>query len=358
LEWVGFVPGKRESRRFVGQYVLTARDLFASRPFPDAIAYGGWPIDTHPPEGVDAPDQPPCEQHHLPYLYDIPLRACVAVNRRNLLLAGRNVSASHLAFASTRVMATCAVIGQGVGTAVALGLRAKVAPADIADDAVLMGRIQQQLLRDDAFLLDHVNHDVADLARSAAVVGSSEVAGGEAALVTSGRTRTVQGPPESPGAVQGNQWQNVLAALATGESHPLYTVAPPERAHAGLHRWMSAPAAGLPAWLELSWREAVSVREVQLIFDTGLHRFLTLSQADGYTRRMEWGHAQPETVRDYVIAAEQDGGWATVASVTGNYQRRRVHVAPEAVMTRRLRITVTATNGLDHARLVEVRVYA
>lgn len=358
LEWVGFVPGKRESRRFVGQYVLNARDLFASRPFPDAIAYGGWPIDTHPPEGVDAPEQPPCEQHHLPYLFDIPLRACVAINRRNLLLAGRNLSATHLAFASTRVMATCAVVGQGVGTAAALALRQGVAPADIAADHALLARIQQRLLRDDAFLVDQTNRDAADLARGARVTASSEVRGGEAALVTSGRTRTVQGPAAKPLAAPGNQWENVLAELATGESRPLFTVAPPDRAHPGWHRWMSEPAQGLPAWLELAWTESVAVREVQLVFDTGLHRFLTLSQADGYTRRMEWGRAQPETVRDYAISAEIDGRWETLATVTGNYQRRCVHVLPAVATTRRLRITVTATNGLDHARIMEVRVYA
>jgi hypothetical protein len=358
LDWVGFVPGKRESRRFVGQYILNASDLFASRPFDDAIAFGGWPIDTHPPEGVDAPDQPPCEQHHLPYLYDIPLRACVAVNRRNLLLAGRNLSATHLAFASTRVMATCAVVGQGVGTAVALALREGIAPADIATDRALMNRIQQRLLRDDAFLVDQTNCDAADLARAAAVVAASEAPGGEAISVISGRTRTVQGPANAPAAAQGNQWQNVLAELATGQSRPLYTTAPPNRAHPGLHRWMSDPAAGLPAWLELAWDDSVVVREVQLIFDTGLHRFLTLSQADGYTRRMEWGHAQPETVRDYVVSAEIDGRWETLVTVTGNYQRRRLHVLPAAATTRRIRITVTATNGLDHARIMEVRVYA
>lgn len=116
LEWIGFLPGKRESRRFLGQHVLTQNDVTESRPFPDAIAYGGWPIDTHPPEGIDAPDQPPCTQHEVPFLYDIPLRSCVSVGPRNLMFAGRNISATHIAFASTRVMATCAVVGQGVGT--------------------------------------------------------------------------------------------------------------------------------------------------------------------------------------------------------------------------------------------------
>src|SRR5688572_15440673 len=153
LDWIGFVPGKRESRRFVGQYVLTETDVLSSRTFPDAIAFGGWPIDTHPPQGVDAPDEPPCTQSHVPHLYDIPLRCCVAANRRNLFFAGRNLSATHLAFASTRVMATCAVVGQGVGTAAALAMRRGVDSVDLAANAPLMHAVQQRLMRDDAYLV-------------------------------------------------------------------------------------------------------------------------------------------------------------------------------------------------------------
>ncbi len=99
--------------------------------------------------------------------------------------------------------------------------------------------------------------------------------------------------------------------------------------------------------------------ELQLVFDTGLHRFLTLSQADGYTARMEWGRPQPETVRDYRIEAETAAGWRHVHTETGNYRRRRVHRLPEPLAgVAALRITVLATNGLDHARICEVRVYS
>ncbi len=368
LDWIGFVPGKRESRRFLGQHVLTANDVLGSRPFPDAIAFGGWPIDTHPPEGVDAPAEAPCTQHHVPWLYDLPLRSCVAATLRNLFFAGRNISATHLAFASTRVMATCAAMGQGVGTAAALALRAGVAPADIAADSDLIARLQQQLLRDDAFLLGAANCDPADLARRAAVTASSAQPGGEPALVLSGRTRAVHGPAPAAHAAAGpaNHWESVLEELETGRARPHYTVAPPDRARPGTHRWMSDPAAGLPAWLELRWPEPVAVREVGLIFDTGLHRFLTLSQADGYTRRMHWGEPQPETVRDYRLEVETTaapGTWRTVHTERGNYQRRRVHrlvaaEAPALADIRALRLVVTATHGLDHARVCEVRVYA
>ncbi len=357
LDWIGFVPGKRESRRFLGQYTLTESDLFTSRPFFDAIAYGGWPIDTHPPEGVDAPDQPPCVQNHLPHLYDIPLRACVAVNRRNLFFAGRNLSATHIAFASTRVMATCAAVGQGVGTAAALALRQNVEPADIASDHELVRRIQQQLLRDDAYLVGRKNEDADDLARHAWITASSAQRDAGPEQVVSGQTRAVHGGATADHAT-GNLWDDVLKELKEGASPARHTSAPPDRAFPGTHRWMSDPAAGLPAWLELQWPDPIVVGEVQLIFDTGLHRFLTLSQADGYTRRMEWGHAQPETVRDYVLTAFVDGEWQEQVRVVGNHQRRRVHRLAQPVRCTRLRITVERTNGLDHARICEVRVYA
>lgn len=360
LDWIGFVPGKRESRRFIGQHVLTETELFASRAFSDAIAFGGWPIDTHPPEGVDVPEVAPCEQNHLPWLYDIPLRSCVAPGLRNLFFAGRNISATHLAFASTRVMATCAVIGQGVGTAAALARRRGVDPVTLADNADLIRELQQQLLRDDAYLIGVRNEDAADLARAAAVRASSEVAGGSAREVQSGQTRAVHGPERSVPASRAaaNQWENVLQEIETGKAQALHTCAPPGRARPGSHRWMSDPQAGLPAWLELRWPNAVRFTEVQLIFDTGQHRFLTLSQADGYTRRMHWGAPQPETVRDYRLEVETADGWRTVYREQGNYQRRRVHRLTGPAVTTALRLVVEATNGLDHARVFEVRVYA
>ncbi len=114
LDWFGFLPGKRESRRFVGLHVLTEQDLMESREFPDAIAFGGWSIDLHPPRGVNAPTEEPCVQHPVPHLYDIPLRACISRNIENLMFAGRNISATHVAFASTRVMVDTVFKPKGV----------------------------------------------------------------------------------------------------------------------------------------------------------------------------------------------------------------------------------------------------
>ncbi len=325
LDWIGFLPGKRESRRFVGQHVLSESDLLESRAFPDAIAYGGWPIDTHPPEGVDAPDLPPCAQHPLPYLYDIPLRCCVSSGPRNLMFAGRNLSATHIAFASTRVMATCAVVGQGVGTAAALAARRGVPPAEIAADSGLLREIRQQLLGDDCLLIGAENDDGRDLVRRASRLSASS-------------SRAEAGP------------ENVRS----GVTRTLSSV-PPDRLRPGLHRWMSE---SLPAWLEIRWDEPVALREIVLVFDTGLHRLLALSQADGYTRRMLWGRSQPETLRDYVLHLESAAGWRIADRVEGNYQRRRVHRPDVPTPVSALRIEAITSNGIDHARIVEVRAYA
>lgn len=334
LEWIGFLPGKRESRRFTGRHVLCEADLFQSRAFPDAIAFGGWPVDLHPPEGVDAAALAPCDQHHLPHLYDIPLRACLAREFDNLLFAGRNISATHVAFASTRVMATCGVIGQGVGTAVAMALRAKVAPAELPARPELMQAVQQQLLRDDCYLIGVENRDEQDLVRRAERwSASSAQAGAEANQVRSGQTRSVHGSGEG-------------------------ICAPLPRARPGCHRWMSEPSAGLPAWIEVRWTRPVAVGTVVLVFDTGLHRLLTLSQADGYTAKMLWGQAQPETVRDYRIEGEVQGQWVNLAEGKSNHQRRRVHSVAMPLVVGAVRVTVTATNGLDHARVCEIRCYA
>ncbi len=96
--------------------------------------------------------------------------------------------------------------------------------------------------------------DADDIALWAVVTASREQAGGKAALMLSAQARAVHGPDVVAPAETANQWENVLAEIATGKATALYTSAPPDRAIPGLHRWMSDPAAGLAATLELRWR--------------------------------------------------------------------------------------------------------
>ena len=111
------MPGKRESRRYAGDYVLTQNDVIEARIFEDTVAYGGWQIDNHLPGGfhMNGNEEGHLQKVRLKEPYGIPYRSLYSRNIENLMFAGRNISASHIAFATTRVMATCGVIGQAVG---------------------------------------------------------------------------------------------------------------------------------------------------------------------------------------------------------------------------------------------------
>lgn len=143
LEWVGIIPGKRESRRFEGLYMIGQQDIISQARFQDAVAYGGWAIDLHPADAVFSA-QRGCIQYHSKGVYEIPYRCYVSRDVRNLFFAGRNISASHVAHGSTRVMATSGLGGQAVGMAAALCLRRRVDPAALVDP-VLMHELQLAL---------------------------------------------------------------------------------------------------------------------------------------------------------------------------------------------------------------------
>lgn len=134
LEWVGTIPGKRESRRFEGYYMLKQQDIVEQTHFPDAVSFGGWAIDLHPADGVFS-ELPGCNQYHSKGVYEIPYRCFFSKDIKNLFIAGRLISASHVAFGSTRVMATSGHGGQVVGMAAALCHKLKLTPADFTDSS-------------------------------------------------------------------------------------------------------------------------------------------------------------------------------------------------------------------------------
>ena len=129
------------------------------------------------------------------------------------------------------------------------------------------------------------------------------------------------------------------------------------RALRGTNRWMSDPSKGLPAWIELQWPQTIDVGEVQITFDTGMHRLLTLSHSDVYTAKMDWGRPQPETVRDYTVDGFLGGQSIRLIEASGNYQRMNRHTLPQAQRVDTIRITVEATNGIDHSRINGIRIY-
>jgi hypothetical protein len=129
--------GIRETRRIVGQYVMTQEDVLACRHFDDAIAVASYPIDIHRP----ADDG--CTLIWCGDCYDIPYRSLVPTGVDNLLVAGRSISATHEAMGAIRVMATCMAMGEAAGRAAKISVRGNRKPAEI--DVQMLRR--QQLER-------------------------------------------------------------------------------------------------------------------------------------------------------------------------------------------------------------------
>ena len=150
LEWIGFLPGKRESRRYVGKYIVTQNDVEAEGRFDDIVAYAGWSMDDHFPEGFYYNKGHPTIYHPAPQPWGLPLRCMISENIENLVFAGRNISVTHAALSSSRVMATCAILGQALGTAVSQALQdgCQVENVDIS-------KLQQTLMEDDCYIPWH-----------------------------------------------------------------------------------------------------------------------------------------------------------------------------------------------------------
>lgn len=150
LDWVGFLGAKRESRRYIGDYVLSQTDLEKPTVFLDEIAYGGWAMDDHDPYGMDT-SRPPNRTIALKKPYGIPYRCLYSRKIKNLFFAGRNISATHIALSSSRVMATCSLMGQAAGTACAVALERNT---DVRGAGKYISVIQRYLRDDDCYLLN------------------------------------------------------------------------------------------------------------------------------------------------------------------------------------------------------------
>ncbi len=198
IDWIGQVPGKRESRRIMGKYLMKEQDVVNKTRFQDEIAYGGFLIDIHTVGGLLAETSEPVnatkikdknelgddidERNDLDetsdvavkaYVgpYGIPLRILISKDISNLMMAGRNVSTTHAAFGTLRVMSTTSLMGQAAGTAAAVAISQSLPISYMADKGISI--VQQTLLKDGCFLPHFKNEDKADIARKAKVSASS-----------------------------------------------------------------------------------------------------------------------------------------------------------------------------------------
>ena len=311
LQWVGMLPGMRESRRLEGDYMLTENDIFDNRIFPDAVAYGGWDCDNHVAHGLLDFDKMPSSIFPFKGLYTIPYGCYVAKEMDNLFISGRSMSASKLAMASSRVMGTCAVGGQAVGTAAAMCIKYGCGTRGVKQH---MTELQQTLLKDDCYIPGYKNEDPLDLARTAKVTATSEKHA--AVNVINGVARTVE--------------ENINCWQSNGirpEGEELY----------------------------LSFEQPKKVSQVRLTFDPNLNASIRLSLSSKRIAEQVPG-VPPELVKDFDVELRKDGEAVAVKQVRGNYQRLNV-LDFQPVECDEVVLRVLATNGIADARVYEVRVY-
>lgn len=312
LDWVGMVPGYRESRRLEGGYILNENDVRANRRFDDAVAYGGWPMDVHIAGGMHDLSRYPSKVYNFEGCYTIPYRCYYSRNIENLMMAGRDISTSKMAFGSTRVMGTCAIGGQAAGTAAALAVKYGETPKEVGERHIR--ELQQLLLKNDCYIPGFTNEDPDDLARKAVFTAASETPGCAAANVARGEAR--------PAGGKTNYWQSENLALAkiTGKLEKEETVG-----------------------------------EVRLTFDTDLSHEIQPSMIRNVLNREVKGMPH-ELVRDYTLRLLRGGSVVFAKEVRGNYQRLNV-IRTGGVACDAVEIEVHATWGLPAARIQEIRLY-
>ncbi len=297
LHFVGSLPGKRENRRYVGDHMLTQHDLEGGGEFEDVVAFGGWTMDDHHPAGLLYPGSPTI-YHPAPSPYGIPYRALYSKNVPNLLCAGRNISATHSAMSSTRVMATCAVMGQAAGTAAALCVKHGSTPRGIYEKH--LAELQQTLMDDDCWLPGKLRQPDVSLF--------------DARLSADGQyaERILDG------------WER-------------------DRKEAG-HAW-ECEAGGS---LSLKWSVEREIPGLRLVLDSNLSNAKKMACEYPLKSRP---HAMPgELVKDLRIEVEHDdGSWECVSEIKGN--RKRLMEIPLHSKGKGIRVTLQNTWGDADPRL-------
>ncbi len=312
LDWVGFVPGYRESRRIEGDYLLNENDVLVNRIFSDAVAYGGWQMDQHVRGGLLDTDKIPSQILNFNGCYTIPWRCYYAKDLENVMLAGRDISTTKMAFGSTRVMGTCAVGGQAVGTAAAMAVRYGCTPREIGEH---MEELQQELLRDDCYIPGVRNRDPADYAKSAKVAASGYTHGNEPWKVLNGITRQEQ--------EESNCWEAPIGEQGTE--------------------------------IILTYDGKLVLHQIQLTFDTNLTKEIMPSLTRNVRNRQVKG-LPDELVRDYDVRAFREGKEVFCKEIRDNYQRLN-RISLGNVICDTVKVTVYRAYGIHFARIFEIRTY-
>jgi len=188
LVWLNYVPGVRESRRLVGDYIMTQNDFDKRIVHADTIGFTDWGIDVHHPEGYWVRGNDCIHVYHGRRI-SIPYRTLYSKNITNLFMAGRCHSVTHIALGATRVMRPMMLTGQAAGTAACIARKHNTTPRGVYKNYIT--ELQQALLKDGCYLLGVKNADPSDLALRAKVTASSSANGMEPGKVINGWNRIV-----------------------------------------------------------------------------------------------------------------------------------------------------------------------
>lgn len=292
LDWMGSLPGKRESTRFIGPHILTQQDVLSGGHFEDVVAYGGWTLDDHDPDAFHKKGRISVE-YSTPDYFGIPFDCLYSVNVPNLMFAGRDVSCTHMGLSAIRVMSTCALMGQAVGTAAALALKEDMTPARLRQERIAQ---LQAMLEDDDCMLPYRWRQVSDLTRSAKNV-----------------------PAELLNGID-RKWE--------GEDNGVW-MAPDEE-------------------LRYDWEKPVVLSGARLVFDSQLKvRSKRMRKLEATTERVSMPSVMVRGFRVEVLEGKQ---WKTVYEDAENFLRlRKISFPP--VKAKALRIVVTSTWGADKAHI-------
>lgn len=310
LEWVGALPGVRESRRLVGDYLLSETDILEHKIFEDAVCYGGWCVDLHAPHGLLDFNLLPSACNFYDGVYTIPYRSYYSKNIKNLYMAGRDISTTRLGLASTRIIGCCAIGGEAVGIAAALCNKYACDPRELAPH---VKELQQLILKEDGFLPGFKNEDEKDLALKAKITASSWEQGGEPEKVANGISRKL------------------------GEEQ---------------NGWVTKPG----ECLIMKWDETKEIREIRLTFESNFAYPIRVTMAP--LRQAQQRNGVPEElVKDVKIELYREGKKTGEAFVKDNYQRL-CSVGIGDVPADEIRVIPESTNGAEQVVIHEIRVYA
>lgn len=292
LDWVGFLPGKRESRRYVGDHIVNQNDVASEGKFDDIITYGGWTMDDHHPGGLNSTEKPTIF-HPAPSPYGLPYRALYSKNIDNLMFAGRNISATHSAMSSTRVMATCGTLGQAAGTGAMLAIKNNTSPRGVYENHL---RELQNILMDDDSWLPGLKRPISEISASAKLTASS----GAPEFLRNGHDRPI--------GDSGNAWECTVGDYA-----------------------------------EYDFGKPVDIREIRLVFDSDLKR-PPWQMVSNYPLNMA-PYTPPATlVQGYhVEIVDENGQVKELCRCENNYQRlNKIDASAKAV---KVRLVIDAVRG-------------